>query len=62
MSYCLISKKPVNTLLFAIYFSFIDIKQTVSTCAETPSWMSVIRENNSENLGVCENWSTKHPN
>ena len=31
MSYCLISKKPVNTLLFAIYFSFLDIKQTVST-------------------------------
>ena len=32
MSYLLISKKPVNTLLFAIYFSFLDIKQTVSTC------------------------------
>lgn len=32
MSYCLISKKPVNTLLFAIYFCFLDIKQTVSTC------------------------------
>lgn len=35
MSYCLISKKPVNTLLFAIYFSFLDIKQTVSTWLET---------------------------
>lgn len=31
MSYLLISKNPVNTLLFAIYFSFLDIKQTVST-------------------------------
>ncbi len=31
MSYLLISKKPVNTLLFAIYFSFLDSKQTVST-------------------------------
>ena len=31
MSYLLISKNPVNALLFAIYFSFLDIKQTVST-------------------------------
>ena len=30
MSYCLISKKPVNTLLSAIYFSFLDINTTVS--------------------------------
>ena len=40
MSYCLISKKPVNTLLFAFYFSFLDIKQTVSTWLDRPEMMS----------------------
>ena len=43
MSYCLISKKPINTLLFAIYFSFLDIKQTVSTWLDRSGLMSVIR-------------------
>ena len=31
LSYCLISKKLVTTLLFAVYFSLFDIKHTVST-------------------------------
>lgn len=43
MSYLLISKKPVNTLLFAIYFSFLDSKQTVSTWLDRPRLMSDFR-------------------
>lgn len=41
MSYLLISKNPVNTLLFAIYFSFLDIKQTVSTVLPDPTKLIV---------------------
>ena len=44
MSYCLISKNPVNTLLFAIYFSFLDIKQTVSTCPVLRVWYITFRD------------------
>lgn len=40
MSYCIISKKPVNTLLFSIYFSLLDINTTVSTWLDCSRWMS----------------------
>ena len=68
MSYCLISKNPVNTLLFTIYFSFLDIKQTVSTVfplshkssvTSPPSLnLSLIHISNSQKLNCI---SVSHP-
>ena len=46
------SENPLFHAFFTHYLSTLDIKQTHSTCPETPPWMSVVRENNFKNSGV----------
>lgn len=59
MSYCLISKKPVNTLLFAIYFSFLDIKHTVSTWVDCSRLMSDFSGRSREFIKACFSLKTR---